>query len=68
MEGFQIEGGSTPYPHIALCAMAPRSICSTPAILGGPFRSVDLLECVLESDVARDRSHGSLRSLPAKPT
>ena len=29
---------------------------------------VDLQECVLESDVARDRSHSSLRSLPAKPT
>ena len=26
MEGFQIEGGSTPYPHIALCATAPKLI------------------------------------------
>ena len=28
MEGFQIEGGPTPYPHIALCATAPKSIYS----------------------------------------
>ena len=28
MEGFQAEGGSTPYPHIALCATAPTSISS----------------------------------------
>jgi len=28
MEGFQIEGGSTPYPHIALCATAPILISS----------------------------------------
>ena len=26
MEGFQAEGGSTPYPHIALCATAPMLI------------------------------------------
>ena len=26
MEGFQIEGGPTPYPHIALCATAPKLI------------------------------------------
>ena len=26
MEGFQAEGGPTPYPHIALCATAPKSI------------------------------------------
>jgi hypothetical protein len=28
MEGFHIEGGPTPYPHIALCATAPKSIYS----------------------------------------
>jgi hypothetical protein len=28
MEGFQIEGGPTPYPHIALCATALKSIYS----------------------------------------
>jgi hypothetical protein len=28
MEGFQAEGGPTPYPHIALCAIAPKSIYS----------------------------------------
>ena len=28
MEGSQIEGGPTPYPHIALCATAPKSISS----------------------------------------
>ena len=28
MEGFPIEGGSTPYPHIALCAIAPTLIYS----------------------------------------
>ena len=28
MEGFQAEGGPTPYPHIALCATAPKSIYS----------------------------------------
>jgi hypothetical protein len=28
MEGFQIEGGIDPYPHIALCATAPKSISS----------------------------------------
>ena len=28
MEGFQIEGGPTPYPHIALCATALKSISS----------------------------------------
>ena len=28
MEGFRAAGGSTPYPHIALCATAPKSISS----------------------------------------
>ena len=30
MEGFQAEGGPTPYPHIALCATAPMLIFSRP--------------------------------------
>ncbi len=42
MEGFQAEGGPTPYPHSALYAPASNVICSAP---GNPVQTLRSLTC-----------------------
>ena len=49
MEGFQIEGGPTPYPHIALCATAPKLISGRRT---GRMRSDVQKHCLLPGTAA----------------
>jgi hypothetical protein len=64
--GVDVGGGPTPYPHIALYAPAPRLTCSAPGFLPSPFGRLTWRNVYLNPDVARDRSHGGIPSLPAK--